>query len=57
MPTPRPKDSPSKLDTIIELKPPPSAGFSEGQTVKLDPATDAVIIDELKRRGYTAVSS
>jgi hypothetical protein len=57
MPTPRQKDSPSKLDAIIELKPPASAGFSEGQTVKCDAVSDAVLIAELKRRGYTVVVS
>jgi len=38
---------------VIELMPPPDQGFSG--TLKLYATTEATVIDELKRRGYTVI--
>lgn len=52
-PSPKPPSPPEPAPAIVELKPPPETGFSG--TAKLLAETDAILIDELKRRGYTVV--
>jgi hypothetical protein len=55
MPTasPKPKPLPSEDLVIVELRPPADAGFSG--TARLDRATQAALIEELLKRGYTVV--
>jgi hypothetical protein len=49
----KPKPSQSEL-SIVELKPPASTGFSG--TAKFLVVEDAVLIEELLKRGYTKVA-
>lgn len=52
-PSPKSKASPSD-DGIVELKPPPNAGFSG--TAKFLAVEQAPMIEELLKRGYTRVA-
>jgi hypothetical protein len=51
----KPKPSTPPSDEIVELAPPPSAGFSG--TAKFLSVSQAPMIEELIRRGYTRVAA